>query len=61
LQAIQYLEGRVTASSRPAGIVLRYGAFYENDTGILAPATIDQLRRWWSFIHVADAASVTHH
>jgi nucleoside-diphosphate-sugar epimerase len=72
LQAIQYLEGRVTASSRPAGIVLRYGAFYEKDTGILAPATIDQLRRrrmpiigngggWWSFIHVADAASVTHH
>ncbi len=70
LEAIQYLERRVTASSNPEGIVLRYGAFYGEGTGTLAPVMIDQMRRRrvpiigsgegiWSFIHVADAASAT--
>src|SRR6266700_5120867 len=70
LQAIQYLERTVTNSANPEGIVLRYGAFYGPDTGMLTPAMIDQLRHrrmpligdgagWWSFIHVDDAASAT--
>ncbi|WP_407176610.1 NAD-dependent epimerase/dehydratase family protein [Bradyrhizobium sp. STM 3562] len=70
LEAIRYLERTVTASSQPEGIVLRYGSFYGEDTGTLAPAMVDQLRRrrmpiigdgsgWWSFIHVADAAAAT--
>jgi len=70
LDAMRYLEQTVTASSVPEGIVLRYGSFYGENTGILAPAMIDQLRHrrvpvigdgagWWSFIHVADAASAT--
>lgn len=70
LQAIQYLEQTVTGSARPEGIVLRYGSFYGPDTGLLSQAMIGQLRRrrmpvvgdgggWWSFIHVADAASAT--
>src|SRR5947209_20179105 len=70
LEAIRYLERTVTDSSNPEGIVLRYGSFYGPGTGMLAPATIEQLRRrrfpligggagWWSFIHVDDAASAT--
>jgi len=70
LDAMRYLEQTVTASSAPEGIVLRYGSFYSENTGILAPAMINQLRHrrvpvigdgagWWSFIHVADAASAT--
>lgn len=70
LEAIRYLEGTVTASSEPEGIVLRYGSFYGPDTGMLSSAMIDQLRRrrvpligdgggWWSFIHTEDAASAT--
>jgi 2-alkyl-3-oxoalkanoate reductase len=70
LDAIQYLERTVTSSANPEGIVLRYGFFYGPDTGMLAPAMVDQLRRrrvpligdgagWWSFIHVGDAASAT--
>jgi nucleoside-diphosphate-sugar epimerase len=69
-EAIQYLERTVTASSAPEGIVLRYGSFYGENTGILSQAMIDQLRRrrmpligdgggYWSFIHVADAATAT--
>jgi nucleoside-diphosphate-sugar epimerase len=70
LEAIRYLELAVTASSQPGGIVLRYGSFYGEDTGMLSGAMVDQLRRrrvpqigdgggWWSFIHTEDAASAT--
>jgi nucleoside-diphosphate-sugar epimerase len=70
LAAIQHLERAVTASTAPAGIVLRYGSFYGPDTGMLSSAMIDQLRHrrvpligdgggWWSFVHVEDAASAT--
>jgi nucleoside-diphosphate-sugar epimerase len=68
LEAIQHLERAVTGSEQPEGIVLRYGSFYGPDTGMLSRVMIDQLQRrrvpvigdgggWWSFIHVADAAS----
>ena len=70
LQAIQHLEGAVTGSANPEGIVLRYGSFYGPDTGMLSRAMIDQVRRRrvpligggggrWSFIHVDDAAAAT--
>lgn len=70
LEAIRYLERRVTASTTPEGIVLRYGFFYGPDTGTLSPAMIDQLRHrrvpvigggagTWSFIHTEDAAAAT--
>jgi nucleoside-diphosphate-sugar epimerase len=69
-EAIRYLEQSVTASSKPEGIVLRYGAFYGPDTGVLGRAMVDQIRHrrvpligsgdgWWSFIHVDDAAAAT--
>src|SRR5262249_8294970 len=69
-EAIQYLERTVTASSAPEGIVLRYGSFYGENTGMLSQAMIDQLRRrrvpligdgggTWSFIHVADTSDAT--
>src|SRR5205085_1546986 len=67
---LRHLERTVTSSADPDGIVLRYGAFYGPDTGMLAPAMIGQLRHrrvpligdgagCWSFIHVDDAASAT--
>ncbi|MGY4630239.1 NAD-dependent epimerase/dehydratase family protein [Bradyrhizobium sp. USDA 4486] len=70
LEAIQYLERTVTASTTPEGIVLRYGFFYGPGTGTLSPAMTDQLRHrrvpvigdgggTWSFIHTEDAASAT--
>lgn len=70
LEAIRYLEERVTNSAAPQGIVLRYGAFYGPDTGMLDRAMMEQisLRRvpligdgggWWSFVHVDDAAAAT--
>lgn len=70
LEAIEHLERAVIGSQQPEGIVLRYGSFYGPDTGLLSQAMIDQVRRrrvpvigdgggWWSFIHVADAASAT--
>jgi nucleoside-diphosphate-sugar epimerase len=68
LEAIEYLERTVTASRVPEGIVLRYGILYGPGTGMLDPAAIELIRRrrfpligdgtgWWSFLHVADAAS----
>jgi nucleoside-diphosphate-sugar epimerase len=68
LEAIEYLERAVTGSRIPEGIVLRYGVLYGVDTGMLDPAAIELIRRrrfpligdgngWWSFLHVADAAS----
>jgi len=70
LEAIRYLERTVTASSKPEGIVLRYGAFYGPDTGMLDRAMVEQIRHrrvpligdgggWWSFVHADDAASAT--
>jgi nucleoside-diphosphate-sugar epimerase len=70
LEALEHLEGTVTGSADPEGIVLRYGSFYGPDTGMLSRAMIDQLHRRrvpligggggrWSFIHVDDAASAT--
>jgi 2-alkyl-3-oxoalkanoate reductase len=70
LEATRYLERTVAASAAPEGIVLRYGSFYGENTGVLSPVMIDQLRRrrmpligggggYWSFIHVADAATAT--
>lgn len=68
LQAIQYLERTVAGSSKPDGIVLRYGSFYGPGTGMFAPVMVEQLRHrrvpligdgggWWSFLHIDDAAS----
>jgi nucleoside-diphosphate-sugar epimerase len=70
LDAIRYLEQTVAGSSNPEGIVLRYGAFYGPDTGVLDRAMVEQIRRrrvpligdgggWWSFVHVDDAAAAT--
>jgi nucleoside-diphosphate-sugar epimerase len=70
LKAIQYLEQAVTASVKPEGIVLRYGAFYGPGTGMLDRVMVEQIRNrrvpligdgagWWSFVHVDDAAAAT--
>jgi nucleoside-diphosphate-sugar epimerase len=70
LDAIRYLEMAVTGSPSPEGIVLRYGAFYGPDTGMLNRALVEQISRrrvpligdgsaWWSFLHVEDAAEAT--
>jgi nucleoside-diphosphate-sugar epimerase len=70
LEAIRYLEQRVTGSTNPPGIVLRYGAFYGPGTGMLDRAMVEQIRLrrvpligdgagWWSFVHVDDAAAAT--
>jgi nucleoside-diphosphate-sugar epimerase len=69
--AIQYLERTVAASSKPQGIVLRYGSFYGDNTGMFSPAMVDQIRRRrvpligdgggsWSFLHIEDAATATN-
>jgi nucleoside-diphosphate-sugar epimerase len=66
--ALRYLEQTVTASTKPEGIVLRYGTLYGADTGMFSRAMIGELRHrrvpligtgagWWSFVHVDDAAS----
>ena len=70
LDAIRYLENTLTASSDIEGVVLRYGAFYGDKTGLFDGPTIDQLRYrrvpligngngWWSFVHIDDAAAAT--
>ena len=70
LAAIRHLEDAVTKAATPAGVVLRYGAFYGPGTGLLDAATIEQFRKrrmpvigggtaWWSFIHIDDAAEAT--
>ena len=70
LEAIRYLERTVTGSSKPEGVVLRYGSFYGPGTGMLDRVMLEQLRHrrvpligdgggWWSFIHVDDAAAAT--
>jgi nucleoside-diphosphate-sugar epimerase len=70
LDAIRHLERVVTTSTAPQGVVLRYGAFYGPDTGMLDATVIEQIRKrrmpligggtgWWSFLHVDDAAAAT--
>jgi nucleoside-diphosphate-sugar epimerase len=70
LAAIRYLEHAVTAASELDGVVLRYGAFYGDNTGLFDGPLLDQLRRrrvpligdangWWSFLHIDDAAAAT--
>jgi nucleoside-diphosphate-sugar epimerase len=70
LDAIRYLENALTASPDIEGVVLRYGAFYGDNTGLFDGPTIDQLRYrrvpligngngWWSFVHIDDAAAAT--
>jgi nucleoside-diphosphate-sugar epimerase len=70
LDAIKYLEGAMTGSSVPEGIVLRYGTFYAADTGMFDATLVEQIRHrrvpligsgdgWWSFVHVEDAAAAT--
>ena len=70
LAAIRYLEGSVTQSSSPEGIVLRYGAFYGENTGLFDGPMLEQIRHrrapvigsgngWWSFVHIDDAAQAT--
>jgi 2-alkyl-3-oxoalkanoate reductase len=70
LDAIRYLEHTVTHTVRPQGIVLRYGTFYGQGTGMLDASVLGQIRRhrmpligdgggWWSFLHIDDAAEAT--
>jgi nucleoside-diphosphate-sugar epimerase len=70
LDAIRYLEDQVTQAADLNGVVLRYGAFYGDGTGIFDSPFITQLARrrlpvigggdgWWSFIHIEDAAEAT--
>lgn len=68
--AIRHLETAVTGAVGMTGIVLRYGAFYGPNTGMLLHTVLDEVRRrrlpligdgggWWSFLHVEDAAAAT--
>jgi nucleoside-diphosphate-sugar epimerase len=73
LDAIRYLEDRVTGIDWGEGIVLRYGGFYGPGTGMSAdpdaPMTKPIRKRQfpimdggggiWSFIHIEDAATAT--
>jgi 2-alkyl-3-oxoalkanoate reductase len=70
LDAIRYLEGAVVGANHLAGVVLRYGAFYGERTGVFDGPMVGELRRsrvpligraagWWSFLHVDDAARAT--
>jgi nucleoside-diphosphate-sugar epimerase len=70
LDAIRYLENAVTSAREVEGIVLRYGTFYGEDTGLFDGPFVDQLRRrrvpligdgggYWSFLHIDDATEAT--
>jgi nucleoside-diphosphate-sugar epimerase len=70
LDAIRHLERAVTTSAAVEGVVLRYGAFYGHNTGMLDDAATDQIRKRrvpligsgaasWSFLHIDDAAEAT--
>lgn len=70
LAAIRHLEGAVIQTHEPAGVVLRYGAFYGLDTGLFDGRFIDEIARrrvpligsgngWWSFVQIEDAAAAT--
>jgi nucleoside-diphosphate-sugar epimerase len=70
LDAIRYLEGTLTRDASLQGVVLRYGAFYGSDTGVLSEPMIKDVRArrlplfgdgggWWSFVQIDDAAAAT--
>ena len=71
LEAIRRLESTVLASTEPAGVVLRYGAFYGPGTGFEPGGELmEAVRRRrlpvvgggggvWSFAHIADVAEAT--
>src|SRR6185437_13067078 len=70
LEAIRYLEDRVSHAPDLEGVVLRYGTFYGPGTGMLDKPMLEQVHRrrvpligdangWWSFVHVDDAADAT--
>jgi 2-alkyl-3-oxoalkanoate reductase len=70
LDAIRYLENAVTNATGIDGVVLRYGSFYGNDTGMFDAGFINAIRKrhvpligsgagWWSFLHIDDAAEAT--
>jgi nucleoside-diphosphate-sugar epimerase len=71
MAAIHGLESMVLGSTEPAGVVLRYGAFYGPGTGI-APGgeLLEAVRKRrlpvvgdgtgvWSFVHIGDVAEAT--
>jgi nucleoside-diphosphate-sugar epimerase len=71
LDAIRYLEDRVTGADWTEGIVLRYGGFYGPDTSLWPGGEIPEVlhkRRFpvvgdgkgiWSFVRIDDAAAAT--
>jgi nucleoside-diphosphate-sugar epimerase len=71
LKAIRRLEATVLGSADPAGVVLRYGAFYGPGTALAHDGELVEAvrkRRFpivgsgagvWSFIHIADVAEAT--
>jgi nucleoside-diphosphate-sugar epimerase len=71
LEAIRYLEEKVTNAAGLEGLALRYGNFYGPGTGIALDGEIAELVRKrrlpiigdgagvWSFIHLDDVASAT--
>jgi nucleoside-diphosphate-sugar epimerase len=70
LAAIRYLEATITRSFEVEGIVLRYGTFYGEGTGLFGGPFVELVRRrrapligdgngWWSFVHIDDAAAAT--
>jgi nucleoside-diphosphate-sugar epimerase len=71
LEAIRRLESMVLASTEPAGVVLRYGAFYGPGTSLEPGGDfVEAVRRRrlpivgggagvWSFVHIADVAEAT--
>lgn len=72
-ESVRYLESAVTGAEGIEGIVLRYGGFYGEGTGMDVKAGGDQLEAirkrqfpivgggggMWSFIHVDDGAEAT--
>lgn len=70
LDAIRYLEMTVVGAAPIEGVVLRYGAFYGEDTGLFDSGFLEQIHRrrvpligcgtaWWSFINMVDVADAT--
>jgi nucleoside-diphosphate-sugar epimerase len=71
VEAMRYLERAVGAADEPAGVVLRYGAFYGPGTSVAEDGKqVELVRRRmfpvvgdgggvWSFVHIDDVASAT--
>jgi nucleoside-diphosphate-sugar epimerase len=70
LDAIRHVEATVAEARDLKGLVLRYGAFYGEGTGLFDGPVIAQVRGrrfpmigggegWWSFVHIDDAAEAT--